>query len=710
MKNTIFKYILLLLIVSIGSVVIGEAQNLTVERIHVHLQKNVYMAGEAIQFKLYCIDAKDQKLSNNSQVAYVELIGESGFPVAQTDVILKHGMGEGGFIISGQLPTGNYAINAYTYWMKTSSPDFINVSSLFIYNNQNLNGDTNPQTNIHDCNFRDLKNNEINLVGSTPETKEENDDEITIDTKIEDLNRILRFSVSSKQAGSKTKVPYHFVIYSKQGIILNKEFYFNNGNYELLLKIKDFKQTNYSICIRDKENKILKTAVVHLAKSNRGRFIEKPRITTPKRKKNKIKLQLEEFTKQTDSLFLSASIKLKEPYNPSTNIVDYMNLYSDFGATMLPYFDQLRQIGKQNWIGGNGLQTLWLNSSNTYSVNANRYPEKDAYVLEGKVNDRNTKHPFANENIFLSRIGAYADISTFCTDNEGRFFFNLPLKKGLHDISIQIAGKDNLDLSIKLKEKFNTEGIAPLSWDPKQLKGDQLAYIKQLFENFRIRAIYQQKTYEKTKDTCLYRGESNFFGKPTHSIHIDDYIRLDSLEEYFHEFVSTVKIKYRKNKPYMNVFSPEIVRVFKQAPLLMYDGLILSDASTILNKNSKEIDKIEVVPFEYFYGSSHMYGIINVISKTQDCELNQLPKNTERYYLPLFTNGVEFIDHNVPLKTHHADYRTDLLWEPDIILTKDKNFELEFTSSGVKGEYELTVEGITEDGEPIVLKQSIWVE
>jgi len=387
-----------------------------------------------------------------------------------------------------------------------------------------------------------------------------------------------------------------------------------------------------------------------------------------------------------------------------------MNLYSDFGASMLPYFDQISRIGKQNWIGENGLQTLWMNQSNSYTVNSNRYPEKDAYVLEGKVNDRETKSPFANKNIFLSRIGAYADISTFSTDNEGRFFFNLPLKKGLHDISIQIADKNELDLSVNLKEKYNTENVAPLSWDPNQLKGRQLTYIKQLFENFRVRKIYQQETYEETKDTCLYRGESNFFGKATHSIKIDDYIRLDSLEEYFHEFISTVKIKYRKNKPFMNVFSTDIVRVFKQAPLLMFDGLILSDASTILNKNSKEIDKIEVVPFEYFYGSAHMYGIINVISKTRDCELDQLPKNTERYYLPLFTNGVEFINFNKHQQKHEADYRTDLLWEPDIKLTKDKNFELEFTSSDVKGEYELTVEGITEDGEPIVLKQSIWVE
>jgi len=142
----------------------------------------------------------------------------------------------------------------------------------------------------------------------------------------------------------------------------------------------------------------------------------------------------------------------------------------------------------------------------------------------------------------------------------------------------------------------------------------------------------------------------------------------------------------------------------------MYDGIIVSDASIILNKNSREIDKIEVVPFEYYYGTSRMYGIVNVISKTKKCELNNLPKNTERYYLPLFTDGVEFIKYKIRQKGYRADFRTDLLWEPNIKLTQNNSFELEFISSDVEGEYELTVEGISENGEPIVLKQSILVE
>ncbi|RXQ92996.1 hypothetical protein EO244_11025 [Ancylomarina salipaludis] len=704
MKNKIFKHISLILVVNLTSILGCFAQKLTTERLHVHLQKNIYMAGEAIHFKLYCINTETQKLTTNSKVAYVELIGENGFPVAQTDIILEHGMGVGGIVISPQLPTGNYAINAYSHWMKTSSENLTNVTSLFVFNNQNTSNDSNNNLKKLSGTFRDLNNNDLTLLKSNNDKED-----VSIHTKIEDLNRILKISLTSNNP--KINETYKFQLLSKEGKILEKEFQFSQKNTDFFLKLNDLKSTNYNLCVKNNKEQIIKTAVIHLAKSHRGLFIERPRITNSKRKKIRLNLHLEDLSHDADSLFLSASIKLKEPSNSSINIIDYLNLYSDFGADMLPYFEKFAQIKNKSWIVENGPETLWLRDSSSYKVNANRYAETEAYILEGTIKNRKTQKPFAKENVFLSKIGSYADINTFCTNDQGQFYFNLPLKKGLHDISIQVPHRNDLDLGIQLKNKYNTEGFAPMPWHQQQFKDEQLAFIKQLFDNQRIRDIYNQKSFYETKDTCLHRGQENFYGKAKFSIKTDDYIKLDSLEEYFHEFISTVKIKYKKKKPHMYVYSPDVARVFKQDPLILYDGLILSDASKILNKNSKMIDKIEVVPYEYYYGSSHLYGIISVTSKQKDCQLSELPKNTERYYLPLFTKSVEYLRTNEnQQQRHHADFRTDLLWEPNIKLTRDKDFNLEFISSDVEGEYELTVEGISEKGEPIVIKQSILVE
>jgi len=698
MKNKRFKYISFILAVSLSSILNGFPQELPAEQMHVHLQKRLFIAGETILFKLYCINAENQKLTNISKVAYVELIGENGLPVEQTDIILENGMGEGGFIVSSQLPTGNYAINAYTHWMKTSSPDFINVSPLFIFNNKKNKPNENSITKNQNSSFRDLNDKQML-------SKQEG---ISIHTKIEDLNRTLRISLINNDTGINDAC--RFQLLSRNGVTFDKEFQFYQKKWEFFLKIKDLKLSNYNVSIQNKKGQIIKTAVIHLSKSHRGRFIEKPRILANQRQKVKINLCLKELGYQDDSLFLSAGIKLKEPNTLSTNIVDYLNLYSDFGPKMFPYHKQLKELGKKNWIAENGINTVWLNNSNRYSVDANRYPENESYILEGTVQVGDTKQAFSNENIFLTKIGAFADVKTFCTNDQGKFYFNLPLKKGLHDIAIQVKGKNDLDLIFNLKNKFNAKGFAPIKWNHHEFSKEYLDFIKYQFENFRIRNIYRQKTSHETRDTCLYKGQSNFYGKSTFSIKIDNYVQLDSLEEYFHEFISNVRIKYKGKTPHMNVLSPDVKHRFRQNPLLMFDGLILSDATKILDKHSSEIDKIEVVPYEYCYGSSHLYGIINVISKKQDCQLKELPKNTERYYLPLFTRGVEKLKPNELQSKNIPDYRTDLLWEPNIKLTHGKDYELEFISSDVKGEYELIVEGISESGEPIVIKQSILVE
>lgn len=703
MKNNTITYILLILVLGLTSIQSSKAQDISAEQIHIHLQKNTYIAGEAIHFKLYCLNSKTQKLSKLSKVAYIELISENGFPVAQTDIILENGMGEGGITISEQIPTGNYAINAYTHWMKTSSLNFISVRTLFIFNNKNTEEKIKTSEKLVSSTFRDLKNNDLNLFDSKNKLQA-----ISIKTKIEDANRILRISL--KNNNSLVDETYKLKLQSREGEILEKYFKFDQQQWELLLKVKDLKSPNYNLSILNSESKLVKTAVIHLAQSHKRRLIEKPRIIKKMREKVKIKLQLKDLSYQNDSLFLSASIKLKEPNNTSVNIIDYMNLYSDFGANMVSYSGKLKQFSKQSWIAEGDIETLWLNNTNSYSIDTIRYPENEAYILEGRIKDIKTGQAFANENIFLSKIGAYADISTFSTNNNGQFYFNLPLKKGLHDISIQVKGHDELNLAVELKDKFMTEGFAPTPWSPESLKGEQLTFIKKQYENFRIRNIYKQKTFKETKDTCLYRGQSSFYGKPENLIKVDDYIQLDSLEEYFHEFISTIKIKYHKKKPYMHIFSPDASRTFKQEPLIMFDGLILSDASQILNKRPRDIEKIEVVPFEYYYGSSHLYGIISVTSKKRNCELDELPKNTSRYYLPLFTKNVEFSEQEADIQKNYPDYRTDLLWEPNITLSYDKNFDLEFTTSNVKGEYELTVQGLSENGDPIVIKQSILIK
>lgn len=703
---------MLILTVSLAINFAGKGENISYEneRIHVHIQKNIFLAGESVLFKLYCINSVTQKLSDLSKVAYLELIDENGYAVAQEKIIINQGMGFGGFLLTDQLSTGNYAINAYTHWMNSTSKELTSVTPIFVFNNYKLaeNSIDSPKLIKGSTQFYDLSNNERTILRSNNNVK--NEKSLTIQSTIEDLNRFIRFTVSATDNSPNLNQKLQFQISSNNGNIVDQSFKLTNNKWEFRIHKKELNSPNYGICVKNPDGEILTEAVFHLASNNKGVFFENPHITVSPREKVELNLTSNDFTKKAELLYLSASIKLKEPFHTSANIIEFFNIYSNFGASMNSYFEQLSKIPEQDWISKDGLKSLYLHSNPNYFVNSSQYPEEEAYILEGQIKSRKTKEAIANKNVYLSKIGEYADISTFRTHQDGKFFFQLPLKKGLHDISIQLNDNNFEECSIQLKEKFNQKGFASVQWKKSDLNQGQIDFLKKLYENYRIRTIYNQKTYTELKDTCLYRGESNFFGKPYSSTKIDNFIRLDSLEEYFHEFISPVKISYRKKETFFNVYSPDQLKVMKPAPLILYDGLIVSNPRIILNKRPSEIDRIEVMPYEYFYGKSHFYGIIHVISKDKDCKIDQLPINTERYYLPLFTSSYSLANKPSSSDKFIPDFRTDLLWEPNITLDKEQDFKLEFTASDVKGEYELIVEGISENGEPIVLKQSIFIK
>ena len=69
------------------------------EKIYGHLDRNFYLTGETLWFKLYTVDGAFHKPSDLSKVAYVEVLDKMGFAVLQAKVELKGGLGSGSFFI-----------------------------------------------------------------------------------------------------------------------------------------------------------------------------------------------------------------------------------------------------------------------------------------------------------------------------------------------------------------------------------------------------------------------------------------------------------------------------------------------------------------------------------------------------------------------------------------------------------------------------------
>ena len=92
------------------------------EKIYVHTDKNFYLAGEIIWFKVYYLDGATHQKLDLSKVAYIEILDRAYKPVLQTKVSLTADGGSGSFYLPLTLNSDNYIFRAYTNWMRNSGP------------------------------------------------------------------------------------------------------------------------------------------------------------------------------------------------------------------------------------------------------------------------------------------------------------------------------------------------------------------------------------------------------------------------------------------------------------------------------------------------------------------------------------------------------------------------------------------------------------
>jgi len=104
------------------------------EKLFVHTDKNFYIAGDILWFKIYNVDASFHLPLDMSKVAYVEVIDRNNKPVMQAKISMKNGYGNGSFYLPVNINSGNYKLRAYTNWMKNYSPDYFFEKTVTLIN------------------------------------------------------------------------------------------------------------------------------------------------------------------------------------------------------------------------------------------------------------------------------------------------------------------------------------------------------------------------------------------------------------------------------------------------------------------------------------------------------------------------------------------------------------------------------------------------
>jgi hypothetical protein len=187
------------------------------EKIFVHTDKSFYLTGEIAWFKLYIVNAANNKPLNLSKVAFVEILDSSNKAIVRAKIALKDGEGNGSFYLPVNLKSGNYKFRAYTNWMKNFDASFFFRKNITIVNMQKgLNASAMKPAHQYDIQFFPEGGNLVNNISSKVAFKATNEHGRGIDFNgvvLDNNDTLLSFKPQHAGMGSFTFTPLPNHIY-----------------------------------------------------------------------------------------------------------------------------------------------------------------------------------------------------------------------------------------------------------------------------------------------------------------------------------------------------------------------------------------------------------------------------------------------------------------------------------------------------------------
>jgi hypothetical protein len=331
-------------------------------------------------------------------------------------------------------------------------------------------------------------------------------------------------------------------------------------------------------------------------------------------------------------------------------------------------------------------------------------PETRGISLSGRLHEGPAGKPVPGALVNLSIIGD-RDCMALRTDSSGRFFFALPGYTGSRDIFLSAEEIPGISPTFLVDNDFCSR---PLDLPSTKFNLDETEK-KTAFElvvNMKIASVYGPDSM--SAQTSLPGNGKPFYGDPTETLVLDNYIELPTLEEYFNELPYGVRVRKEQGEKEFRFYTTQVDMTIYD-PLVMIDWVAVNDVSRVLSMSPREIDRIELVNAPYVKGSITYGGIISFVSKNNDFGGIDLPSSGTFINYKFF----EECDKRQPEENKNAnipDSRNTIFWEPDLHLEMDGPTRITFIAPATPGHYLVLLRGINERGEEILVKGSVDVQ
>lgn len=620
------------------------------EKLYVHTNKDFYVAGEILWFKIYDINGATNKPFDFSKVAYVELLDKNNNPVLQTKVSLDKDKG-GTLELPFTIRSGNYTFRAYTSWMKNFSPAFYFHKNLTIVNTTRGNDfpkmDSLLKYNIH---FFPEGGNLVNGLQSVAAFKMTDQYGKGVDLKAAVIDQhkdtIVRFypfkfglgrfsftpeagnlySAVIKISDNKTIVEDLPVAYD-EGYVMHVESV--NGN-----RIKVTVHTNipaekkaYLLIHTRGSVKVAEVlsfsngeAVFEVDKNKLGEGISQITLFNNEKQpvcerlyfkpvKKKLNIQLKADRQQYTTL---------EKVNLEFNTSDETGKAVKATLSVSVYkLDSLQTINQ-----GNIFNYLWLSSDLTGHIAHPGYyfqnedhmdnlmltqgwrrfswddvlqnrppvfqygPELEGPVISGNVINPKTHSSASEALVYLAIPGKHVQLYGSQSNDEGKIYFNMKHFYGPHQIIVRT------DPHTKDRED-EIRILSPFS----EKYADELLpsfsitpAFKNLLQSHNLWMQVSHAYHENERDQWFQHAidTTAFYGKPYNTYLLDNYTRYVTMEEVLREYVMEVAVRKRNNHYHFMVLNALFdFDPNMSATLFEDDPLVLFDGIPVF-----DIDKV----------------------------------------------------------------------------------------------------------------------
>ena len=196
---------------------------------------------------------------------------------------------------------------------------------------------------------------------------------------------------------------------------------------------------------------------------------------------------------------------------------------------------------------------------------------------------------------------------------------------------------------------------------------------------------------------------------------LDEYTRFTTMREVFIEFIIGARFRRNAGKQELSVFVKRGDNyTYGMMPLVLLDGVPITDHDAIYNYDPLTVERINTYYGPYTLGGYIFDGIIELMTYRRLHENLNLNRSSqiityEGPQLPYRLNTPDYSE-DKNRRSRMPDGRHTLLWNPDVWTDGKTSIRLPFDTSDLTGEFQATVEGITNDGKFISATSFFKVE